>query len=72
MPVGVFGAAAHQIATWSISWNTCRPNWLTGLEPPRATTGAAVDQRVGEAGDRLMTPGPLAAMQTRASAVSRL
>ena len=28
------------IATWSISWNTWRPNWPIGLEPPIATTGA--------------------------------
>jgi hypothetical protein len=39
-------------STWSISWNTWRPNWLIGLEPERHNR-AAVDQRVGHAGDQI-------------------
>ena len=60
------------IATWSISWNTCRPNWPIGLEPPMATTGQQSISALAMPVVRLMTPGPLAAMHTLGFCSSRL
>ena len=51
-------------STWSISWNTWRPNWLSGLEPPSATTGQQSTSAFADPVIRLVTPGPEAAMQT--------
>ena len=60
------------IATWSISWKTCRPNWLIGLEPPNATTGQQSISALARPVDRLIAAGPDAAMQTPGFCVTRL
>ena len=60
------------MATWSISWNTCRPNWKIGLEPPIATTGQQSISALAMPVVRLITPGPLAAMHTLGLCSSRL
>src|SRR5215472_4444642 len=51
-------------ATWSISWNAPRPHWLTGLEPPMASSGAQSAQALATPVVRLVVPGPDAAMHT--------
>ena len=58
--------------TWSISWNTCRPNWLIGLDPPNATTGQQSTSAFAIPVIRLVTPGPDAAMHTLGVCRSRL
>ena len=59
-------------STWSISWNTWRPNWLIGLEPPNATTGQQSISALAMPVIRLVTPGPDAAMHTLGVCRSRL
>ena len=62
----------RMIAIWSISWNTCRPNWLIGDDPPIATTGQQSTSALATPVTRLVTPGPEAAMQTEGFCSSRL
>ncbi len=59
-------------STWSISWNTCRPNCDSGLDPPSATTGQQSISAFAMPVIRLVTPGPDAAMQTEGTCFNRL
>ena len=57
--------------TWSISWNTWRPNWLIGLEPPSATTGQQSISALARPVPKFKVAGPLAAMHTPGPCVTR-
>ena len=60
------------MAIWSISWNAPLPSWLTGLEPPIATTGALSTNALATPVTRFVTPGPEAAMHTLGRFSTRL
>ena len=58
-------------ASWSISWNASMPNDTRGLEPPMATSGAALVNASATPVSRLVAPGPEAPMHTPGLRITR-